>query len=184
MATDLTGLTVSSLVSIQIASQKARVLSTPEDATAFSRMTRLTFGTGASKSNITWADTRALALSTSETLDLSSGGSGGTALTNAFGVAVLFAKIKLLCIVNSSDLLATPTTADLVVGKATSNAWVGPFDAGTDTITIPAGGVLLLSTPSANGWPVTAGSADCLKIDNIDGAQASQYNIIIIGESA
>jgi hypothetical protein len=134
-------------------------------------------GTAVDQADRLWHDQRTLAGSASENLDL-------TNLTNTlFGstVTVNFAKVKALLIIN----LATTAGEDLLVGGAGAggNAWSAPFDADADAkIAVPADSMLLLVNKK-NGWTVTNGSSDILKIANASGASVS-YKIAIVGTSA
>lgn len=181
MATDLTDLSLSLGVSLSAASQKALDLSTPTDQVALSQTLAYAFGTGAEKANQIWHDRRALAGGASEELDLA-----GT-LENAYGAAATFAKVRGIVVLNRSGeaLGAHPVTdAEIAVGGAAANEFLGPFQAAGDALGIPAGGVLVIATPDADAWAVTADTADLLKIENLDGADEALYDIVIWGEAA
>lgn len=127
-------------------------------------------GTGAGLVDKEFDDERTLGDGSSENLDLSG------SLVDAFGAAILFAKIKVLAIKNKS------TTQTLSVGGAASLgfiAWVGDP---TDVIKIGPGAFALLICDPA-GVAVTAGTADLLKIANSAGATCI-YDIFIAGSSA
>lgn len=133
-------------------------------------------GTGAGQANKIFADTRTLAASATEDLDLAAG-----ALTDAYGTTLTFAKIKAIYVE-----AAAGNTNNVILGNATSNAWVGPFGAATHTIAVRPGGVQLLATGEAdtNGYAVTAGTGDLLKVANSGGTTGVTYTIIIVGTSA
>lgn len=122
-------------------------------------------GTGANNINEYWSkDHTAAAAADTYTL---------SALTDAVGRTVAFAKIRLLMIVNLS-------TFPLTVGNAGTHPWAAPFDAATDTVKVPAGGCLLLVAPDSSGLAVASGTSDQLKID--PGANTVEYQITIFGE--
>jgi hypothetical protein len=130
----------------------------------------LTTGTGSGQANIAWSDTSTLATGASETIDLA-----GT-LTDVFGTVLTFVKVK------SIQITTDPAnTTSLTFGNG-ANPFVGPFGAGTHTLTLPAGASLTLDAP-VSGWVVTAGTGDGIKVTNSAGASAT-YSITIIGTSA
>lgn len=129
-------------------------------------------GTTAGKADRVLSDERTLAASASENLDLA-----GT-LVDGLGATVTFAKIVAIHI-EAADANA----ADIVVGGAASNAFVGPFGASTHTIAVKPGGRLTLVAPQG-GWTVTAGTGDLLKILNGSGAAAGTYRVVLLGTSA
>lgn len=131
-----------------------------------------TTGVGANQINSWWSDTRTLANNTSESLDLNAA-SGG--LTDAFGVGLQLARVKLLYIKNKS------TTQTLSVGGAASNGFINWVGDATDIVKIPPGGFLLLVAPDATGFAVTAATGDLLKIANGNAGAAADYDIIIAG---
>lgn len=126
-------------------------------------------GVAANQVNEVFAEDRTLAANTNEDLDLT-----GVMLQNPGGTNIAFARVKELLIVNLS------ATQTLTVGGAASFAWVGPFGATTHTIKVEAGGFLHLVAPTAAGWPVTAGTADLLRVANNAGASCD-YRIMILG---
>lgn len=155
---------------------KALDLSTPEenlfDPTAWFNWT-VTDGTAINQANLAWHDQRTLAGGASEDLDLSG------SLINAFGDTMSFARVKGIYITADSD-----NVDSVSVGGASSNTWLSMFGSATDTIKVMPGGVFCNFAPDATAFPVTAGTADILKILNDDGATAAIYNILIIGANA
>lgn len=112
-----------------------------------------------------------IAGSGSATVDLSG------ATPDAFGANVAFADIQCLMLI-----AATGNVNDIVLGNAASAPWVGPFDAGTDTVGVHPGGILLMADPK--GWPVTPTTADLLKLTNSSSGAAVTGILILIGRSA
>ncbi len=172
MATDLTDVAGTILDSVRITSKKSADLSVPQDPFSLSVSKSVTFGSGDDQMDQIWHDQRTLALSTSEDLDLSG------ALVNAFGGSVLFATVKLIMIQNVGG-----NRANLAVGGAALNTADLFFSDSTDIMLLDDGGVFLYYQPNT-GFTITAGTADILQIENLDGGQAAIYNIVIGGTSA
>lgn len=128
-------------------------------------------GVGANQAAVIYSKTRTLAASANEDLDLN-----GTTLLDAFGTALALTKVKGLIIV-----AAPGNTNDVVVGGASSNGFIAPFGSATDKIKVQPGGMLVLVTPSAAGYAVTAATADLLRIANGGGTTGVTYTIIVIG---
>ena len=131
-----------------------------------------TDGTGANKAKNHWHDQRTLAASASEDLDLAGG------LTDAFGNVITFTKIKAIIV-----FAAAANTNDVVLGNAAANAWIGPFGAAAHTVAVKPGGIAIFIAPDANGYAVTAGTADILKVLNGGAGTSVTYDIFILGET-
>lgn len=129
-------------------------------------------GTAASKADLCFSDTRQLAASANEDLDLAG------SLPDAFGTTLTFVKIKHIYI-----KAAAANTNSVIVKPASSNGFTGPFGAATHTLTIPPGGYIELSAP-VSGWAVTAGTGDKINIANSAAGTTVDYDIIIVGTSA
>lgn len=130
-------------------------------------------GTGANQADQVFADTRTLAASSSEDLDMAG------VLTNALGATVTFASVKALII-----QAAAGNTNDVVVGGAASNAFASMFGDATDTIKVPPGGFLVLGDFGATGFAVAASTGDLLKIANGGSGTPVSYDIIVVGDTA
>ncbi|WP_328426024.1 hypothetical protein [Streptomyces sp. NBC_00443] len=139
-----------------------------------SRKMSLGSGTGAGKADRVFSDRRTLAASATEDLDLAG------VLTDAFGTAITFARIKGLIVA-----AAAANTNNVVVGAASSNAWATLLGA-THTLTLRPGAFVAVGTGEADatGYAVTAGTGDLLKIANSAGGTSVSYDIHIIGASA
>lgn len=125
-------------------------------------------GAGPGQANLAFPDTRTIAASANDDLDLAGG------LTSPLGGALAFAAVKALLI-----RAAPGNTNNVVVGGASSNAFVGPFGAAAHTVAIRPGEALLLT--SRTGWAVTAGTGDILRIANGGAGTPVSYDIVIIG---
>jgi hypothetical protein len=138
---------------------------------AFSTSVSLTSGTGAGAADLIWSDTRTLGASGTEDHDLAGG------VTDAFGTAITFATVKAIYV-----SAAAANTNNVVVGNG-SNPFLGPFGAGTHTIAVKPGYVMLLGGGGA-GYTVTAGTGDILTVTNSAGGTGVDYSIMVIGTSA
>jgi hypothetical protein len=127
-------------------------------------------GTGYGKADIAFMDTRTLAASSSENLDLNG------VLTDAFGQVVAAVKVKAIEIENPEASLST-----LTLGGAASNTFNGPFSGATYTMDLKPGDKAVFV--SRTGWTVTAATGDLLKVANGAGGSVN-YNIKIIAASA
>jgi hypothetical protein len=133
--------------------------------------TTLSNGTGAGQANALFADTRTLAASGTEDLDLAGG------LTDALGTALTFTAIKAIRV-----RAAAGNTNNVVITRPASNGFAGPFLAAGDGISVPPGGAALFERSDAAGWAVTAGTADLLTITNSGAGTGVTYTIELIGE--
>lgn len=133
---------------------------------------QLLIGTTASKADKAFADTRTLAASANEDLDLAG------SLLDPFGATLTFVKVKGIYV-----RAAVGNTNSVILKPASSNGFLGPFGAATHTLTIPPNGYVCLCAPVA-GWTVTAGTGDKINLANSAGSTTVTYDIVIIGTSA
>jgi len=129
-----------------------------------------TNGTGANQVGSVFTDTRTLAASGSEDLDLSG------VLTDAFGAAIVFTKIKGLII-----KAAAANTNDVLVGGHASAACASFFGDATDKVRVKPGGMVALMAPNAAGYAVAAGTADLLTVANSGSGAGVTFDILILG---
>lgn len=132
--------------------------------------TTFTNGTGANQANMMWTDTRTISGSGSDDIDLAG------VLTSAFGTTITFTSIKGIVIQASSS-----NGDSISVGGDATAALANLFAAVNDEIVVAPGGTFAIVNPNADGYAVTASTADILEITNLDAA-AVTYDIIIIGE--
>jgi hypothetical protein len=153
---------------------KVADLSYPYDTLNWRRGVHLESGTTAGKADLRFTDTRTLNASANETLDLAG------VLTDAFGAAITFARIKFIAISAASG-----NTNSVVVGANGSNDWVGLLNA-AGTLTLRPGATVCAMSGGADatGMAVTAGTGDLLKIANSGAGTSVTYDIVIIGASA
>lgn len=138
------------------------------------RRIQLASGTAAGQADRCFADTRTLAASGTESLDLAG------SLTDAYGATITFAKLKLVLVV-----AAAGNTNDVQVTRPASNG-VPLFIAAGDGIALKPGGIFLWAAGQADaaGFTVTAGTGDLLTITNSAGTTGVDYSIIVLGTSA
>ena len=132
-------------------------------------------GTGADQADKLWHNEESIGDAANYDIDLTG------VLKDCFGDNFDAAKIKFLAIYNTS------TTKTLTIGNEGSNPWIGPFGAGTHTLSLkPATAnnlswLVLVADP--NGYTVGAGTADMLRIKNEAGA-AAVAGVVVIATSA
>ena len=129
-----------------------------------------TDGSGANQANKIWTDTRTIAASGTDSLDLNG------VLLDAFGATLNFTKIRGLIITADAA-----NTNDVVVGGAGSNGFISWVGAATHTVKVKPGGMMMLAAPDVNGYAVTAATADLLLITNGGAGTGVNYTITVIG---
>lgn len=131
---------------------------------------KITDGTGSGQADILYADSRTLAASADEDLDLAG------VLSDIFGATIAAAKIRAIYI------YARAENPHPIVLTSDGSAGVPLFKALGDGIQIPAGATFLLVAP-LNGFPVTATTGDLLNV--AAGADDDHvYDIIVLATSA
>lgn len=131
----------------------------------------LASGVGADQCDVLFSDTRTLAASATENLDVAG------ALTNAFGTAV-FARVKAILVIADAGNIN-----DVQVTRPASNG-LPFFMAAGDGFSVGPGDVMLLTRRSAAGWVVTAGTGDLITVTNSAGSTSVTYSIVVLGASA
>lgn len=131
-------------------------------------------GVGAGQADRVWADTLSVAASSSADIDLAG------ALTDALGGSVVLARVKALLVVASPA-----NTNNVVVGAAATNTWVGLLGA-THTVTLRPGALFAVAAGGAdvNGYAVTAGTGDILRVANSGAGTPVGLDIVIIGAAS
>ncbi len=126
-------------------------------------------GTGTNQANQIWTDTRQIAASTTEDLDLAG------VLVSPLGTTLTFTKIKAIVIYAYST-----NTNNVVIGGDTNALinWVGNAN---DVINLRPGGFICLTAPDATAYGVTASTGDILQIANSSSGSIVDYDIIVIG---
>jgi len=157
-------------VVLQLAQTKVLDLATGSAQVVKTYLTDLTDGTAAGKADLIFHDTRTIG-GAPDDLDLAG------ALVDAFGATLTFVKIKSITVVAYST-----NVANVVVGAAAANQFVGPFGAATHTLAVKPGGKLHTDVGKTDlGFAVTAGTGDVLRFSGTNG---DKYDVIIVGTSA
>jgi hypothetical protein len=134
----------------------------------------LASGTAAGQADRVFSDTRTLAASANEDLDLAG------ALTDAFGATVTFAKVKAVLIV-----AAAGNTNNVNVTRPGSNG-VPLFLAAGDGVAVRPGGFFALSVGAGDlaAYAVTSGTGDLINVANSGAGTSVTYDVIVVGTSA
>ncbi|MGE3406807.1 MAG: hypothetical protein AB7I37_08340 [Pirellulales bacterium] len=155
--------------------QDALDLSTVSDASKLDYSQSLANGVAADQADQIWHDQRTVAAGADDDLDL-------TALASSFfggSISISLAQLKGLLLVNTSSTAGDKLRLD----SSVANACTGPFGGSASSqIEVGADSPLLLASKK-DGWPVTGGSGDILRIHN-PGGNAITYKIVLVGTSS
>jgi len=122
------------------------------------------------EANILFSDTRTLAASATEDLDLAG------VLANAFGATITAAEI--VAIFFSA---ADGNTNSVNVTRPAANGFIGPFLAAGDGVAIKPGEWQFFASDS--GWAVTAATGDLLTVTNSAAGTSVTYDVLILGRT-
>ena len=107
-------------------------------------------------------------------------------LVDVFGQTLTFTKIRVIAVVNKGEpntghTAWTPVTGtNVVVGDAASNPFSTLFDDDADgKIKIPSGGMFAITAPY-DGWAVTAGTGDILRLALESASADADVDLIVI----
>lgn len=146
-------------------------LNAAKSRVSISKALSLIAGTDATnKANILFSDTRTIAASSNENVDLSG------ALSDAFGASIVAAEIVAIFI-----SAAAANVNSVQVTRPASNGFVGPFLAASDGVAIKPGE--WQAFVSQSGWGVTASTGDLLNIANSGAGSSVTYDIVIVGRT-
>lgn len=138
-----------------------------------SKRNTLASGTGAGQADVLWSDTRTIAASSTEDLDLAG------VLTGMLGGTVTMVKLKGILI-----RAAAANTNNVRVTRPAANG-VPWLLAASDGFDIGPGGTFLLLAPAAAGIAtVTPATADLITIANSSSGTSVTYDVVLIGTSA
>jgi len=160
-------------ISVRATVTESLDLTTRNAALSFGRTLSLVNGTGAGQVDKLYQDTNTLG--PSATLDIDLVG----ALTNVFGTAFNFARVKGLFVAAASG-----NTNNVVVGGAAATQWVGPFGAAAHTIAVRPGAWMGICCSDATAWPAVGAASDLLRIANSAAGTDVTYSIVLLGSSA
>lgn len=145
-------------------------LATPKINIPFHADIKWLTGTTANRADLLFADTRTIAASGSENLDLAG------ALLDPLGATITMATVKAILV-----RAAAANTNNVHIGNGTSPV-AGIFGATADFIVVAPGGAFLWADP--DGVTVTATTADQIGVANSGAGTSVTYDIMIIGASA
>lgn len=147
-------------------------LGTAELPFSLSKAIALAAGVGADQSDLLFTDTRTLAASASESLDLVG------VLASAFGSTINMARLKGIFI-----LAADANTNDVQLTRPASNG-APIFLAAGDGVAIGPGDFFAITRRGATGFVLTAGTGDLVTLTNSAGGSSVTYSIVAVGASA
>lgn len=104
-------------------------------------------------------------------------------LEDFFGDGAVFARVKAILLINTSPDGSPASEASLEVG-GNANAFASWLGDTSDKVVVRPGGFLLLACDDATGYIVTAATGDVLDVTNLDGSNAGQYTLALIGATA
>lgn len=167
-------LTAKILLQILATESSSSDLSSTTRVTNVARTVNFANGTGANQAQIVWSDSRTISVEVVDILDLAAG------LADDRG-SVEFTAIKAIYVRNTGTVPLS-WRAPLLALADTEDWGSGPLQADeTQGVQIPAGGILLLTNPSQDGWLVGSGDEQ-IQILNPSDTAAAAYDIILIGE--
>lgn len=129
-------------------------------------------GAAAQQANLIWSDTRTLAPSGTENLDLAG------SLTDFYGVGLTFVRIKGLIFI-----AAAANTNAVQVTRPASNGVPWLLAAG-DGISLAPGAFIAWADPSAAGVVVTPATGDLITVTNAAGGTSTDYDVVILGAAS
>jgi hypothetical protein len=132
-------------------------------------------GVAAGQADLLFADTRTLAASANEDLDLA-----GTMLQDPLGADLSFLRVKALLVV-----AAPANVNNVVVGNSATATWI-PLLGATGTVTLRPGAAFaaFAGAADATGYAVVATTGDLLRVTNSGAGSTVSYDILVIGASA
>ncbi len=166
--------TLSTVVSAKITTTFKNLLdlSTPVDAADIGPKIQFGNGTGANLADLLFHDTRTLAASGTEDLDLAG------SLVGPLGLVQVFVELRAIMVV-----AAAGNTNNVRVTRPAANG-VPLFLAASDGIDVPPGGVFLWSCPADGKVTVTPSTGDLITITNSAAGTPVTYDVVILGVSA
>lgn len=132
-------------------------------------------GTSAGQADMMFADTRTLAPSANEDIDLN-----GTTYKTPFGDNLALVRVKGLVVRASAT-----NVNNVVLGAAAATQWATLLNA-TGTVTLRPGAVFAAyaGVADATGYAVGAGASDFFRVANSGAGTSVTYDIVIIGATA
>lgn len=160
-------------ISLSATANNSFDLNRAQAALTYAKSFGWTTGAAINQADRAFADTRQIAASGTDDLDLT-----GTALQDILNVNLALVRVKLIWVYAYST-----NTNNVVIGNAAATQFVGPFGSATHTIALPPNGTFLVTAPTAAGWTVGAGASDLLRIANSGAGTVVNYDVLILGSS-
>lgn len=168
---------LSSSFALQVTADLTKTLDLSEGRVPLSKVYQaiLTSGVAAGQADLVFQDTRTIAPSANDDLDLN-----GTTLQDPFCANIALLRVKGLVI-----SAAAANTNNVLVGAAGANPWVGLLNA-AGIVTLRPGETFAVfaGQADATGNVVIAATGDILRVANSAGVTSVTYDIIIVGASA
>lgn len=142
-------------------------LSSPDDSVIYSILSTLSNGTASGSASRQFSDTRTVAPSATDSIDLAG------ALVDAFGVTITFTKIKLIALKS-----AAANANQINIARPASNGFVWQILA-SGGFQVSPGGWFVWFDPI--GITVTAATGDLLSIINAAAGTSVTYDLILVG---
>lgn len=174
MAASLTSMRATAQVAWNYETAVPGLSGTTANSNSFQYSAATTNGTGANKADLIYAVQLTIAGAGSTTVNLSS-----APVKDFFGTNIVMARIKFMLLWLTNLSAAT----SVAFGNA-ANPVINWISAGTATVKVNNGGVFLIGDPGATGYPVTAATADQLKVLNNDATNTATVNLAVVGSSA
>lgn len=149
-------------------------LGTPTYPISLDTTVNLADGVAAGQANRIFTDTRTLAASATEDLDLAG------ALADGLGGVAAFARVKVLMLV-----AAAGNTNNVLIGRASANGLATLFGAVGAVVLRPGAAFCVIADDvDAIGYAVAAGTGDLITVSNSGAGSSVSYDIVAIGASA
>ncbi len=139
---------------------------------SYKKSADLASGVAINQADRVFSDTRTIAASTTEDLDVSGG-----ALTDPGGAAFTIAKLKMLSVCAST----ANTNSVVLLGDANSVPILGTA---ATTTSLDPGACAVFFRPSLAGYTVTNATGDIIQVANGGAGTTVTYDIVIIGTSS
>lgn len=146
-------------------------LGNPVAPVAIDKLIQITSGTNAlGKADVLWADTRTLAASATENLDLAG------ILAGLLGSTVTAAEVTAIAVFADKA-----NTNDVVFFGAASNPFNGPLTGTTPKLTVGPDDMAVIT--NRKGWAVTASTGDIVLVANSAAGTSVTYTIVLLGRT-
>lgn len=165
-------------ISINALKTNALDLSSSTDPLIYTRTHNFTHGETADTAEQYWHDSRNLAATTADNLDLA----GVLVSSLGIGATITFTEINAIFVFHKTAAASAPMEVGghATLALATMFNGTPDLDTAQPSLNVRPGGSLALIAPDATGYVVNATTEDMLRIYN-GGAAAIDYDIIILG---